>query len=288
VIPAGGSGRLVAKVRTRSNQNGKFSKSVAITTDAPGMENLRLSMTFNVVAAIVMKPRGNLFLNAIQGQGGSAKLLLHRADGKPLEAEASRAGLPVNVQVQTRAVTATDADEGQLDPQPGDIWIEVVLSDDTPPLNRNATITVTTNHPEAPRLTIPLMIRVRPLFEIRPARVALWASGDAPGGESAVFRVSHSRREAFEIDAIQVSHPEVFSAVAMSADQRPVHSIRVRRADDLDAATIASTIRGNVRISVVGPTEEVLEVSVRIEPRRDRIRPQRRGARRPIPTPPVG
>ena len=66
MIPAGGSGKLVAKVKTRVNQNGRMSKAVTVTTDAPGQESLRLTLSFKIAAAIVVRPRPQIFVDAIE------------------------------------------------------------------------------------------------------------------------------------------------------------------------------------------------------------------------------
>jgi histidinol dehydrogenase len=74
VIPAGGSGKLVARVHTGSNQDGRFSKGVSVHTDEPGSQDLRLSFSYKVSAPVVVRPHGQVIV------AEDAEEMVHIAD----------------------------------------------------------------------------------------------------------------------------------------------------------------------------------------------------------------
>jgi hypothetical protein len=286
VIPAGGSGKLVAKVKTRVNQNGKLSKAVTVTTDAPGQESLRLTLSFTVEAAIVVKPRPQIFVDAIEGIGGSARILMHRPDGETLTVNPLRDGLPEHVQVRVYEVTEADAKEAKLNPRPGDLWIEASVTDQSPVINTNTTLALATNHPKLPRFNVQLALRVKPRYAVRPTRVAVSVYDDGSGSTSAAVRVTSAEREPFEISKIEVSHPELFSATAASKDARSIHTLRIRGVSGLDPQSIGTGLRGKLSISLATTPPEELEVEVTLRPGPPpKHSAPRQGARRPIPTP---
>ena len=90
MIPAGRSGKLVAKVHTRPTQSGTVSKSISVATDAANAKSLRLSFKFTVETVISMTPRPQIFTNSVIGSEASGRILMHRTDGKRLEISAVR------------------------------------------------------------------------------------------------------------------------------------------------------------------------------------------------------
>jgi hypothetical protein len=270
VIPAGGSGKLVAKVKTRGNQNGRLSKRVSVTTDAPGKERLQLSLSFNAVAAIIARPRPNLYLNSVVGRAGSARILLHRPDGEALRLTVPEGSLPEGIKLNLIEVTEEEPGEQRFDPKPGDVWVEVAVGEDSSTGTFNRNLELITNHPQAPRFPVQLMVRVQPVFALRPTRVGLRVSGDGTGGSTAAVRITNAEHQAFAISGIEVSHPEIFSAEVVANEPRPVHTVRIRSVPDLDPEKIDGNLRGTVKITVSGSTEEVLEAQVTVGARRGR------------------
>ena len=68
MIPAGQSGKLVAKVHTRPTQNGNLRKSVSVSTDSPDAPSFSLTLSFEVKAMIKVLPRAQLSLRGVVGE----------------------------------------------------------------------------------------------------------------------------------------------------------------------------------------------------------------------------
>jgi hypothetical protein len=256
-----------------------------VTTDAAGKERIQLSLSFNAVASIVVWPRPQIYLSAVEGQGGSARVVMHRPDGEVLKVTPSHTELPEHLQVKVYDVTENDSQEAKFDPKPGDVWVEVEVTEKGPATNTNTTLELLTNHPEVPRFRLPLVVRVKPLYDLRPSVVRLLPPGDGKDGTSAVVRISHAERKPFTIAGIESSHPEFFGAVAMSEEARPIQTVRIRPASDIDLASIDGKLRGILRIAVAGPSSDVVEVQVVVNQHRDKKnRGQERGSRKAIPT----
>ncbi len=272
VIPAGGSGKLVARVHTNANQQGRLSKSIMVTTDAPDAKNVRLLLSFNLVAPIQVTPRTSLLINATEGQSGSAKVLLHRTDDKPLEIIRTDVGIPDLIDVQLRPVEAA----GAAGAKPGDVWLEASYSHQKQAVSRSTKLTVYTNHPDQPVLQLPVTVRVRRLIEPRPSRLTLWLPAKYDGGQVAPLQLTHNNGKPFEIRKLEASHPMLFTAKALSNDAQRTHQIRVELVKGAEKAALKLPIRGHLRISSSDPQRPVIEVPVTVAQRRVRARPQAR------------
>jgi hypothetical protein len=55
---------------------------------------------------------------------------------------------------------------------------------------------------------VPLIVRVRPMIEVRPSPVRLWPADGGPGGASVLVRVAHAGHAAFEVIGIEVVDPK--------------------------------------------------------------------------------
>ena len=270
VIPAGGSGRLTAKITTSPVQNGRVSKSINVGTDSADARSLRLRFTVDVFAPIVAKPRLRLTATGLEGEGGRARILLHRADGEALEISGVETDNPA-VKPQVDRVnrerdSATPAEEG-------DIWLEVVSNQDAAPGMLTGTVRVATNHPDAPELVVPFSIRIRSLIEAHPAGVRMWLP--TPGGrdgQSAIVTLKRSGKLEFRITAIEVSHPEVFTAAAHSTAPAFRQAVRVGLVDDLSINTFRASIEGWIVVRTDDREKPMVEIPVIVSPNRSLAR----------------
>ena len=279
MIPAGGSGKLVAKVHTSTTQSGKLTKGVAVTTDAEGAEKLNLMMTFSVQPVIEVRPQPRVMLQAIKGQPASQRLVLHRADGQPLKVARFELDSADLAQVTVEPVSA----EGEPGAQPGDVVVNVSLPKDEAEGQRGGRLTLFTNHPEQPQVVVSLQVRVRPLIEPRPTRVQLWVDEGTTSGRSTSFRLSSNHERPFEVTQIVSSNPELFTATPVTTGSRLLQTVQVSIVEDADLAAMPSAVRGTLKVSSDDPDQPVVEVPVMVSKRVRTMRPAR--AVRPVPPP---
>ena len=250
VIPAGGSGTLTAKMKTSSVQNGMVSKSISVETDSPDLRTARLRFTVDIEAPIIAKPRLRFVLSVIEGNTGNVGLALHRADGEALEI------LKTEIDVGGLRVTAepiAKADKrDRIELLPGDVWLELAVDPAAKPVSNRGSIRLTTNHPQAPELEVPYVLRVRPLIESRPPQVNLWLSGGTAEGRSTIVSLNQNGKKAFRITDAEVSHPELFWAKFSSTQAAPRQTVRVGLVEGVEMGSITGSITGS-RMRKIGP-----------------------------------
>jgi hypothetical protein len=285
VIPAGGSGTLTAVLKTAPNQSRRFSKSINVVTDAEDARSLSLRFTVDVRAPIVARPAYRLSLTVITGTASSTGILLHRTDGKPLEIADLTLDHP-DLVVRARPVKeepkATPVAEHvgdlwselasrtkKVQAAPGDVWIDLAVTSSAPPGTKTGTLRFTTNDPEAPTMSWPYTVRVRPLIEARPAEVRLWLSeGRMHDGRSSIVNLNRTMEGEFAITGVEVSHPEVFNATPMSTAAASRQAVRVRVAEGLDRSEMAGRIKGSIRVLTDDAELAVVEIPVIVAPTR--------------------
>jgi acetolactate synthase regulatory subunit len=285
VIPAGGSGTLTARIETTVVQHGKVSKSVTVHTDDPESEVIRLVINFEAVASIIATPRLRLHLHAVENQGGSARILLHRPDGERLEvkeAAQDSADFPVDLKVVGVPVHEPTTIAGGGRAMPGDVWLEATMAPHGESIRWTGRVTVETNHPNAPNLEVPLSVWVQPVFDVRPQRVNLWIPEKPTDMRPVTVRVTHAARKPFAVTKMEVSHPELFSATALTASDRRFHTVRVQLNNLVDVSKIPGVVRGNLRLHTSDPEKPVIDIQVGLSPLHERVR--RPAARHRTPT----
>ncbi len=163
VIPAGGSGTLVATMRTTVLQNGRSSKSINVRTDSEYSRDLVLRFSVDVEAPVLIKPFNRLVVSSLEGEEGRARVLLHRNDGEALVVVRAVTGDPHLV---AQAVPVTNESEAEeFGGVPGDQWLEMFVATDSPVGASAGTIRVEIDHPAVSTLEVPYSTRVRPLIE---------------------------------------------------------------------------------------------------------------------------
>jgi hypothetical protein len=262
VIPAGGSGQLTAKVVTKSGTSSKLAKNISVQTDAPGAENLRLTVTFTVVTPILVTPAQRLYINTLEGTPVTDRVLMHRVDGKPLEAEIESTTLPDRLKVEVVPASAETADPRLPAAQPGDEWLVVTADAVAEAFDHNGSIVLATNDPAASQLIVPLIVRVRPMIDVRPNPVRLWLPDGGPDGTSALVRLGHGGRLKFEITGIEVADPKLVTVEAVSEGAQQIHSLRVSLADGITVGE--EPLRTSVRIATSDRARPVIELPVEV------------------------
>jgi hypothetical protein len=270
VIPAGGSGKLVAKIRTTPLGGRKLSKTIVVRTDSATTPTLTLRFTVDMEAPILFFPSARFVVSAVQGEEARHRVLLQRADGEALEvggADPSHSTLEAVIE-PVRSKERRD----DVEAEPGSVWLELVLPAGAPVGTRTGRLRISTNHPTAAILEIPYVARVRPLIEPRPSSVRLWSSADGGRGGLATF-ISLDRNKAgsFTVTEVRVSHPDVFSAAAVSDMPASRQTLRVELTAGLDPEAIPGRIQGWIEIMTDDPVSSRFKVPVMVASSRQEL-----------------
>jgi len=284
VIPAGGSGTLTARVKTVEGQNRRFSKSITVVTDAADARSLILRFTVEAYSPIIVKPSFRINLTTVEGSAGQTRVILHRADGEALTVTEVAAEHP-QLLVRVRPVNGESVPPGEsagdtnmweemahrraIKAAPGDVWIELATQEEPAAGNMAGRLRLKTNDPEAPELSVPYMVRVRPLIEIRPAAVRMWLSPvRGTEGRSAIVSLRHNGGGEFAITGVEVSHPEIFVAAANSTGSAARQVVRVGLTEGLGADSLAGSVEGWIAVATDDPTRPRVEIPVVVSPTR--------------------
>ena len=278
VIPAGGSGKLKARIKTTATQGGVTSKGISVITDAKGAEKFTLSMSFRAVPAVTVLPRPRIFLSGIQGDTVSNTLVVRRHDGEPLEIQDIVVN---NDQLKVTATKVTKA--GQVDRQkvaPGDVVVVVAPVAGTGPVTANGRLKLKTNHPDAPEIDVPYTLRLRAIIEARPAQVRLLIEEGNKAGRMTLLRVVNHRRDSFKLTGFTASAPEIFSAHLTDGDvAAQVHTVAVMLTDDVVPGAIDQRRIETLVVQTDDSAHPEIAIPVMIEPRL----PRQARAPRPLP-----
>jgi hypothetical protein len=277
VIPAGGSGKLVANIKTSMSQHGNLSKSISVVTDAEDAPSFYLRFTIEVHSPITARPRFGVVINGVEGEMASGRVLLHRVDGGELEIEdieTSNASLAVVTEMVTEKMKEDD-----VTAEPGDVWIQVVADQSMAATHERGSITLATNDPMAPRLVIPFSLRILPIIEAQPDVVRMWPSA-AKSSQGRVGQVSvrRNREGEFTITSVEVSNPKVFSALLVTPGPAAKQTVRVSLADDMTREKMEGSIHGWIKIGTDDPERPTIEIPVIVAPTRKLSRQPPRSA----------
>ena len=275
MIPAGRSGKLVAKVHTRPTQSGTLNKSIAVATDAPNAKSLRLSMKFTVETMISMKPRPQIFVNAIVGDDAGGRILLHRNDGEKLEISAVRYENP-NVEVEALPVDPKAEKPAGFKPEAGDVWLVAKAKDGAGPGNYSLKVWLTTNHPKLTEVEVPVTFRIKSLISAHPDQIRLWIQESGGGPRGTLFRIIHNGGAEFEVTSIAVEDETLVKASLVAEGAARMHNIRVEVVDDLTSADLGQ--KGKTTELIIGtsdPKQAEIRVPVFVAQRKAVTRPGR-------------
>ena len=258
-------------MRTAPLQDRRITKSIAVRTDAKGLPILNLRFSVEVRAPIVFKPDNRLVISTIEGQETRKRVLLRRADGEALEILSAETG-DQTLRVATEPVVKKER-TSEYDAGPGDVWLELLLPADSPIGSRTGKLRLSTNDPIAKSFELPFVMRVRALIEHRPDGIRLWATPSRTGdGYSGFLTLNRNGGGFFSITGVDVSHPEVFSAVVVSPEAAKRQTVRVELAEGLGPEAINNTIEGWIEISTDDSIRSKIEVPVLVASSREGTR----------------
>ena len=261
MIPAGRSGKLVAKVHTRPTQSGTLSKSISVATNAPGAKSFRLSFKFMVETMISMKPRPQIFVNAIIGDPASGRILMHRSDGEKLEISAVRYDNP-DIEVAAVPFDAEAENPAGFKPMAGDVWLIAKANEGASSGNHSLKVWLTTNHPKMTEVEVPVTFRIKSLISAHPEQVRLWVQEGGAGPRGTLFRVIHNRGSDFEVTSVVVEDEALVTASLVAEGTARMHNIRVEVSEDLKPADLNQNTTTELVIGTSDPKQPEIRVPV--------------------------
>ncbi len=226
-----------------------------------------MRITFNVVAPLIVKPPGKIYLQAISGRNAEKRLLLHRTDNKPLAVPKLTSGMPDLIKLKVSEASVDDAVPG-LKPRPGDLWLDVSMQASGGQLTRATKIRLETNHPDAAVFELPVTVRVRGMIEATPKNVQLWLTGTRTKAQSRGLRLTHNGNEKFTITKVEVSDPEMFTATVKEKEPAKWQTVMVQLAEGVDPEAIKAPVRGTLTVYTSDPKVPIVEVEVSVSKRR--------------------
>jgi len=232
-------------------------------------------MKFTVETMISMKPRPQIFVNAIVGDDAGGRILLHRNDGEKLEISAVRYENP-NVEVEALPVDPKAEKPAGFKPEAGDVWLLAKAKDGAGPGNYSLKVWLTTNHPKLTEVEVPVTFRIKSLISAHPDQIRLWIQESGGGPRGTLFRIIHNGGAEFEVTSIAVEDETLVKASLVAEGAARMHNIRVEVVDDLTSADLGQ--KGKTTELIIGtsdPKQPEIRVPVMVAQRQAATRPGR-------------
>jgi hypothetical protein len=266
VIPAGGSGKLTAKIKTTTTQSGPVSKSIGVETDAQGAQRMTLSVTFRPVPAVAVLPRSQMNLNGVVGDQPTATLILRRFDGEELKivgVENTEERLVIAAKPVTEPVQI-----GRDQAVPGDILIVASVAPGVADVAASGKIKIKTNHPDSAVLDLSYSLRIRPAIEARPDQIRLLLQEGNTPGRTMLARVQNNLQGEFKVTGLTPSNPKLFQAKVVDGDtKQQVHTVAVMLQDDVLPGALANRVLESLVLTTDDASQPTLMIPVLIEPK---------------------
>lgn len=265
MIPAGGSGKLVAKVKTHVTQRGRLTKVVTVTTDDPVAKTIQLRVSFELEPAVEIKPQPRVFLNVLEGSPGSQKVVLHRTDGEPLKVTNVETGSSQLFDVKVVPVKSADPSLGAV---PGDVILDVSVGPRQGYLARSDALVVHTNHPKMASFKIPVSLRVQPLIQATPGQLRLWIGPrEEERGASSVLVLRSNAKRPFKITSVTSSKPDAVQVVEPNPKAGMQHTLKVTVPAQAAASVESGMLRARITITTDDPEKPEIQVPVFVSKR---------------------
>lgn len=181
---------MVAKLHTEG-KFGDVQKTVTVESNDPQHGQVVLQFRVKIEQPISVFPTN--FVNMIGTQGDKLQntFVLRRGDGQRLTLSEATSSL-AEVKVELQAVTVANADppEKTDGAHAGDWRLLVSVPDVTKQFQNAGQITVKTDHPERPLMSLPLQVSIAPVLMVTPAQVEMsyTIGSNVPGVATLDFR----------------------------------------------------------------------------------------------------
>ena len=278
----------MARVKTKSTQEGKISKTIRVTTDDPGGRPLVLRLEAKVVAPVSVYPRRRVYLGVVEGEKAEVRLVLRRRDGEPLEVKDVQVRDPDLVSVSWERVQEPGQVAGQKVDR-GDVVLVVTPAERIRGVSRSTVLKVGTDVPDEPVVEIPVSVRVRPRIQISPPQAHLVLPTQGGEGTVRMVRLASTTGKPFRILDVQNERPD---DVEVEWDRERVgvqHTLTLRVTDAAAQKKLGLAVRGKLLIRTDDPIARELKVPFVVErrlmPKRSKgtVRPVQRSTAAPAP-----
>jgi hypothetical protein len=255
----------VAKVKTHATQHGRLTKVVTVTTDDPVAKTIQLRVSFELEPAVEIKPQPRVFLNVLEGEPGSQRLVLHRTDGEPLQVTKVETGSSKLFDVKVVPVKKADPSVGAV---PGDVILDVSVGPRKGYLARSDALVVHTNHPKMESFKLPVSLRVRPLIQATPGQLRLWVGPrEQERGASSVLVLRSNAKRPFTITSVASSRPDAVQVVEQNSGSAVQHTLKVTVPAKVAAALDAAMLRARITVTTDDPEKPEIQVPVFVSKR---------------------
>lgn len=254
MIPPGGSGKIVAKMKTAGHP-GVMTKTVNVVTNDPQRPSLSLSLTADVRTPVLANPPHASLAGAV-GETIETTVVLRRDDGEPLEVRPlASPGSPVTVQT----VPVKRPDDALPGTRPGDVVVRLQVADTSRALQaQGGTLRFSTNHPRRAEIALPYYVQVMPAVRPVPAQVSLVRAAQDRPATGQVSLVNTANRT-FHVLAVELRGdlPGVVAEI-LSNGEAMTQAVRLQSA----GAVAVGVHRGTLVVKTNDPKAPTVEVPV--------------------------
>jgi len=239
---------------------------VAVHTDEPGTQDMRLTLSFQVSAPVMVRPNGRIIIATVEGRPVDRWLRL-TADGIPrLEITGIQNPASALIEITSGHVGEGARPAGLSNAAPGDVWVRLHVGADATATHADGVLALTTNHPERPRIEVPIQVRIRPLISPRPATVVLGDGSSPRQPRSVVVRLGHNEGKPFTIKGIHSSMPDLVAAEQLSSGAQVSHLVRIALKGGENATLPAKEATATVRVLTDEPARPEVVIAVQVRP----------------------
>jgi len=209
-IPPGGVGKITLQVKTRGYQ-GKTTKSASVYSNDPNQQNAKIYLSIDVRPYIIVEPAARILLSGIVGEDLRRVVHIRSADDQPLEITGVETNLGSVIDY-----TLNRKEDGRR------YELEVAVKSTGTQVSRGF-LELSTNHPVKKELKLPVLVRVNPELEVRPA-VITFRERSRAGSKGKQFKrvltVVNNRGKPFQVRGLRYNE-EYFQVRPLGATDKP-------------------------------------------------------------------
>ena len=165
VIQPGKTGKIHARIRTKTLHTGKLAKTITVNTNAPNAERVILTVKMILTTPLEFLPKPMVYLSARPGEEKTQEALArpHRPGMKVVGLRCDSPVFRVSFEPAKAVAKGEKALAAWLLPREGDYWIRITMPADTPAGIHRGEVTVLTNDPDYPeaKLRVSAVVRER-------------------------------------------------------------------------------------------------------------------------------
>jgi len=209
-IPPGGVGKITLQVKTRGYQ-GKTTKSASVYSNDPNQQNAKIYLSIDVRPYIIVEPAPRILLSGVVGDDLRRVVHIRSADDQPLEI----AGVETNLGSVIDYTLSRKEDGRRYE-------LEVAVKSTGTQVS-SGFLELSTNHPVKKELKLPVLVRVNPELEVRPA-VITFRERSRAGSKGRQFKrvltVVNNRGKPFQVRGLRYNE-EYFVVRPLGATDKP-------------------------------------------------------------------